>query len=107
MLNQDSSCYSWSSVSQPFEIRVEKRELSDDEEEPWSESFKSQSTQKLTQESSQMKLFSSKRSSQASDSQVGASYSQYGNKNYKEEKNNDEKISFYLKLGKNKNFKFM
>ena len=54
-----------------------------------------------------MKLFSSKRSSQASDSQVGASYSQYGNKNYKEEKNDDEKISFYLKLGKNKNFKFM
>ena len=52
--HQDSSCYSWSSVIQPFQIRVEKRELSDNEEEPWWESFKSQLTQKLTQESSQM-----------------------------------------------------
>ena len=96
MLNQDSSCYSWSSVSQPFEIRVEKRELSDDEEEPWWESFKSQLTQKLTQESSQMKLFSSQRCSQASDSQVGASYLQYDNKSDEEENFiwNWEKIKF-------------
>ena len=56
---QDSSCYSWSGVSQQFDIRGEIRELSDNEEEPWLESFKSQSTQKSTQESSQMKLFSS------------------------------------------------
>ena len=104
--HQDSSCYSWSSVSQPFEIRVEKRELSDDEEEPWWESFKSQLTQKLsfksqltqklTQESSQMKLFSSQRCSQASDSQVGASYLQYDNKSDEEENFiwNWEKIKF-------------
>ena len=39
---QDSSCYSWSGVSQEIDIRGEKRELSDDEEEPWWESFKSQ-----------------------------------------------------------------
>ena len=54
-----------------------------------------------------MKLFSSQCSSQASDSQVGASYSQDDNKSDEEEKNDDEKISFYLKLGKNKKFKFM
>ena len=83
---QDSSCYSWSGVSQQFDIRGEKRELSDNEEEPWWESFKSQSTQKSTQELSQMKLFSSQCSSQASDSQVGASYSQDDNKSDEEEK---------------------
>ena len=31
---QDSSCYSWSGVSQQFDIRGEKRELSGNEEEP-------------------------------------------------------------------------
>ena len=44
------SCYSWSGVSQEIDIKGEKRELSDNEEEPWWESFKSQSTQKTTQE---------------------------------------------------------
>ena len=33
-LTQDS-CYSWSSVSQEIDIKGKKRELSDDEEEPW------------------------------------------------------------------------
>ena len=55
-----------------------------------------------------MKLFSSQSSSQASSSQVGASYLQDDNKSDAEEaKNDDEKIRFYLKLGKNKKFKFM
>ena len=50
-----------------------------------------------------MKLFSSQCSSQASDSQVGPSYSQDDNKSDEEEKNDNEKISFYLKLAKAKN----
>ena len=83
---QDSSCYNWSGVSQGFGIRGEKRELSDNEEEPWWESFKSQSTQKSTQESSQMKLFSSQSSSQASSSQERASSSQDDDKSNEEEK---------------------
>ena len=29
------SCYSWSGVSQEIDIKGEKRELSDDEGEPW------------------------------------------------------------------------
>ena len=90
------SCYSWSNVSQEIGIRGEKSELSDDGEEPWWESFKSQSTQKSTQESSQMKGFSSQSSSQPSSSQVGGSSSQDDNKkDEEEEKNDDEKISFY------------
>ena len=46
------SCYSWSSVSQDIDVRGGKRELlnDDDKEEPWWESFKSQSTQKSTQD---------------------------------------------------------
>ena len=58
------SCYSWSGVIwsgviQEIDIKSGKRELSDEEDEPWWESFKSQSTQKSTQESSQLKVFSS------------------------------------------------
>ena len=34
------SCYSWSDVSQEIDIKGEKIELSDNEEEPWWESFK-------------------------------------------------------------------
>ena len=44
------SCYSWSRVSQEIDLKDEKRELSDDEEEPWWESSKLQSSQKSTQE---------------------------------------------------------
>ena len=44
------SWYSWSGISQEIDIKGKKRELSDDEEEPWWESFKSQSSQKSTQE---------------------------------------------------------
>ena len=39
---QSTGCYSCSGVSQEIDIKGEKRELSDDEEEPWWESFKSQ-----------------------------------------------------------------
>ena len=41
---QESSCYSWSGVSQSLDIRGEKCGWTDDEteEEPWWESFKSQ-----------------------------------------------------------------
>ena len=83
----------------------EKRELSDNKEGPCWESFKSQSTQKSTQESSPMKLFSSQSSSQASSLQVRASSSQDYNKS--DDEQDDEKISFYLKLGNNKKFKLM
>ena len=49
--------YSWSSISQEIDINGKKRELSDEEDEPWCESFKSQSTQKSTQESPQLRVF--------------------------------------------------
>ena len=43
---QESSTYSWSSVSQSLDIHGEKRSWSDGEskEEPWWESFKSQTS---------------------------------------------------------------
>ena len=97
------SCYSWSRVSQDIDVKGEKRELlsDDDNEESWWESFKSQSTQKSTQ-NTQLQEF---KSSQA---KAEASSSQDDNKsNDEEEKKDDEKICFYSKLRKYKKFKYM
>ena len=87
---KDSSCYSWSD--------------DEDDKEPWWESFKSQSlTQKPSQKSESFKL------SQPSSSQTQTEASQYQSENtsHQEEQDKGEKISFYLKLGKHKKFKFM
>ena len=91
------SCYSWSGVSQNIDIKCKKRELSDDEEEPWWESFKFQSTQKPAQEIKLQEFKSSQPKAEASLSQ------DHNKSDDKEEKNEDEKISFYLKLRKLKN----
>ena len=95
------SCYSWSGVSQEIDIKGEKRELSDDEEEPWWESFKSQSTQKSTQETKLQEFKSSQPKAEASSSQDD------NKSDDEEEKNEDEKIRFYLKLRKFKKFKYI
>ena len=84
-------------------VKDKKRELlsDDDEEEPWWESFKSQSTQKSTQ-NTQLQEFKS------SQVKAEASSSQDDNKSDdEEEQKDDKKISFYLKLGKYKKFKYM
>ena len=78
------SCYSWSGVSQEIDIKGEKKELSDNEEE----AFKFQSTQKSTQETKLQDFKSSEPKTEVSSSQDD-------NKSYdEEEKNEDEKISF-------------
>ena len=98
------SCYSSSGVSREIDIKGKKRELSDDEEEPWWESFKSQSTQKSTQ-STQLQEF---KSSQQGEAKAEASSSPTDNKSDDEnEGKEDEKVNFYLKLGKYKKFKYM
>ena len=67
--------------------------------------FKSQSTQKFTQKLSQTFQLSQPSSSQT---QADASQSQNENASDEEKKEDEgEKISFYLKLGKHKEFKFM
>ena len=84
-------------------VKDKKRELlsDDDEEEPWWESFKSQSTQKSTQ-NTQLQEFKSLQV------KAEASSSQDDNKSDdEEEQKDDKKISFYLKLGKYKKFKYM
>ena len=69
--------------------------------------FKSQSTQKTTQETLMQKCYGLQASLQAI-SQAQACSSQDDNKSDdEEEKKDDEKISFYLKLGKYKKFKYM
>ena len=100
--NQDS-CYSWSGISQEIDIKGEKRELSDDEEKSWWESFKSQTIQKPTQKTPRQKFHCLQASSQAQ-----ASSSQDDNKSDdEEEEKDDEKMSFSLKLGKYKKIKYM
>ena len=97
------SCYSWSGVSQDIDVKGKKRELlsDDDNEESWWESFKSQSTQKSTQ-NTQLQEFKSLQA------KAEASSSQDDNKsNDEEEKKDDEKICFYSKLRKYKKFKYM
>ena len=92
------SFYSWSGVSQSIDIKGEKREWSsdDEEEKPWWESFKSQSTEETSFQLSQP----------SSSQQTETSQSQQENDD-NEQDDETEKISFYLKLGKNKKFKFM
>ena len=98
------SCYSWSGVSQEIDIKGEKRELSDDKEEPCWESSKSQSTQKSTQ-STQLQEF---KTSQQGEAKAEATSSQTDNKSDDENEGKEaEKISFYLKLGIYKEFKYM
>ena len=98
---QDSCC-NWSGVSQSIDNKGKKREWSsdDEEEEPWWELFKSQSTQKSTQETS-FQL-----SQQSSSQQTETSQSQQENHDNKQE-DETEKISFYSKFEKNKKFKLM
>ena len=71
---QDSSCYIWSGASPLFDTQGEKRGWSDDEEieEPWCESFKSQSTTKKSSQKSetfQLSQVTSLQSSQQENSQ--------------------------------------
>ena len=80
--------------------------MSDEEDKPWWESFKSQSTQKSTQESSQLKLFSSSQPSGSQPKAEDSSLQDDNKSDNKEEKDKDEKISFYLKLEKYKKFKY-
>ena len=57
--SMQDSCYSWSGVSQSIDIKGEKREWSDEEEEePWWELFKSQSQSKSSEKSTQETSFS-------------------------------------------------
>ena len=101
------SCYSWSGVNQEIDLKGKKRELNDEEDKPWWESFKSQSTQTSSQESFKFKVFSSSQPS-SSQPKAEASSSQDDNKSdNEEEKDEDKKISFYLKLGKYKKIKYM
>ena len=74
--------------------------MSDEEYEPWWESFKSNSTQKSTQESSQLKVFSSSQPSSSQPKAEACSSQDENKSDNEEEKDEDEEISFYLKLGK-------
>ena len=101
---QDSSCYSWSGAIPLFDKQGKKRGWSDDEEteEPWWESVKSQSsTQKSSQKSETFQL------SQATSSQSSQQENTQSKTTEKGGEKDDESVSFYLKVGKYKKFKYM
>ena len=101
---QDSSCYSWSGAIPLFDRQGKKRGWSDDEEteEPWWESVKSQSsTQKSSQKSETFQL------SQATSSQSSQQENTQSKTTEKGGEKDDESVSFYLKVGKYKKFKYM
>ena len=103
--DSQSSCYSWSGVSQAINIKGENRswDESEEEEEKWWAAFQSEP------------------STQASTSSQGTSSQKIEEKNDDDDDDDDydqtqtqtqiqdetEKISFYLKLGKYKKFEFM
>ena len=103
--DSQSSCYSWSGVSQAINIKGEKRswDESEEEEDKWWAAFQSEP------------------STQASTSSQGTSSQKIEEKNDDDDDDDDydqtqtqtqiqdetEKISFYLKLGKYKKFEFM
>ena len=103
--DSQSSCYSWSGVSQAINIKGENRswDESEEEEEKWWAAFQLEP------------------STQASTSSQGTSSQKIEEKNDDDDDDDDydqtqtqtqiqdetEKISFYLKLGKYKKFEFM
>ena len=105
--DSQSLCYSWSGMSQPIDIKGEKRswdESEEEEEEKWWAVFQSQpSTQALT--SSQGA--SSQKIEEKNDDDDDDDYDQMQTQTQTETQDETEKISFCLKLGKYKKFKFM
>ena len=112
---QESSCYSWSGASSLFSSQTKKRKWeNNDKDEPWWESFKSEPSTQKTEEpwSQSFKSHSSQDSMQESTASSFEMTQQYQTQSNEEKDDNDddedkEKISFYLKLGKNKRFKYM
>ena len=101
---QDSWWSSWSGLSQPFSSQKgKKRDLSNDKQEQWWESFSTESTKK--DESSQ---YASSSSQQKVDEPESSSSSQPKEEDTKvNDEKDDAKVSFYLKVGKYKKFKYM
>ena len=104
--SQESWWSSWSELSQPFTSKLENWDLSNDEEEQWWESFCSQGTKndkslQSAGSSSQQKEHDPESSSASSSLQPKEDDSK------NDDKENDTKVSFYIKVGKYKKFKYM
>ena len=112
MQSMQDSCYSWSGVSQSFDIKGEKREWSDEgDKEPWWESFKSQSSKKSTHLNHNQVKNQLRKRHFSHHNQVGHNKRRLTILNKKMMTINNitnlKKISCYLKLGKYKKFKYM
>ena len=102
--DSQSSCYSWIGVSRTIDINGEKRswDKSKEEEEKWWAAFQSQPS---TQASTSSQGASSQKIEEKNDDDDDDDYDQTQTQTQIQDET--EKISFYLKLGKYKKFKFM
>ena len=103
--DSQSSCYSWSGVSQAIDIKGEKRswDKSEEEEEKWWAAFQSQPS---TQASTSSQGPSCQKIEEKNDDDDDDDYDQRKTQTQTQTQDETEKISFYLKLGKYKKFKF-
>ena len=99
-----SSCYSWSGVSQAIDIKDDKRSCNEskEEEEKWWAAFQLQPS---TQASTSIQRASSQKIEEKNAGDDDDDYDQ--TQTQTQVHNETEKISFYLKLAKYKKFKFM
>ena len=103
--HSQSSCCSWSGVSQAIDIKGEKRSWDESEkEEKWWAAFQSQPS---TQASTSSQGASSQKIEEKNDGDDDDDYDQTQTQTQIQTQDETEKISFYLKLGKYKKFKFM
>ena len=102
--DSQSSCYCWIGVSRTIDIKGEKRswDKSKEEEEKWWAAFQSQPS---TQASTSSQGASSQKIEEKNDDDDDDDYDQTQTQTQIQDET--EKISFYLKLGKYKKFKFM
>ena len=101
--DSQSSCCSWSGVSQAIDIEGEKRSWDKSKkEEKWWAAFQSQPS---TQVSTSCQGASSQKIEEENDGNEDDDYDQMQTQTQTQDET--EKTSFYLKLGKCKKFKFM
>ena len=105
-MSQESWWSSWCGLSQPFTSKREKRDLSNDEEEQWWEWFCSQSTKK-NKSSQSVGSSSQQKEDEPESSSAGSSLQPKEDDSKNDHEEDDTKVSFYLKVGKCKKFKYV
>ena len=105
--DSQSSCYSWSGVSQALNIKGEKRNWDESEDEEEEKQWAAFQSQPSTQASTTSQGASSQKIEEKNDDDDDDEYDQTQTQTQTQTQDETEKNSFYLKMGKYKKFKFM